>query len=46
MHARRARAGYATADCEIWDESGHLIAFATQTMLLRRRPEDVPGPAW
>ena len=46
VHARRARAGYATADCEIWDDAGHLIAFATQTMLLRRRPEDVPGPAW
>ena len=46
VHVRRARGGYATADCEIWDDAGHLIAFATQTMMLRRRPEDVPGPAW
>lgn len=46
VHVRRARAGYATADCEIWDERGTLIAFATQTMMLRRRPEDIPGPAW
>ncbi len=46
VHARRARGGYATADCEIWDDRGTLIAFATQTMMLRRRPEDVPGPAW
>ena len=46
VHCRRARAGYATADCEIWDDAGHLVAFATQTMMLRRRPADVPGPAW
>ncbi len=46
VHVRRARAGYATADCEIWDERGTLVAFATQTMMLRRRPEDIPGPAW
>ncbi len=46
VHVRRARGGYATADCEIWDDRRRLIAFATQTMLLRRRPEDVPGPAW
>ena len=46
VHARRARAGYATADCEIWDDRRRLVAFATQMMLLRRRPEDVPGPAW
>jgi len=46
VHARRARAGYATADCEIWDDRGRLIAFATQMMMLRRRPEDIPGPNW
>lgn len=46
VHARRARAGWATADCEIWDDRGQLVAFATQMMMLRRRPEDVPGPAW
>ncbi len=36
-YARRARAGYATADVEIWSESGALIAFGTQTMILRKR---------
>jgi acyl-CoA thioesterase len=46
VHARHARAGYATADCEMWDDGGCLVAFATQTMMLRRRPEDVPGPSW
>lgn len=46
VHARRARAGYATADCEIWDDQGRLVAFATQMMMLRRRPEDIPGPNW
>jgi acyl-CoA thioesterase len=37
VHARRARAGYATADAEIWDDRGRLIAVATQTMMLRQR---------
>ncbi len=46
VHARRARAGYASADCEIWDDQGRLVAFATQMMMLRRRPEDIPGPNW
>ncbi len=41
VHVRRARGGYATADCEIWDEAGHLVAFATQTMMLRRVPADL-----
>jgi acyl-CoA thioesterase len=45
VHARRARAGYATADVEIWDEQRRLIAYATQTMMLRRREPDGPGPA-
>jgi len=35
-HARRARAGYCSADVEIWSEDGRLAAFATQTMMLRR----------
>ncbi len=39
VHARRARAGYATADSEIWDDGGRLIAYATQMMMLRRIPE-------
>jgi len=43
VHARRARAGYATASCEIWDDAGRLLAFATQTMMLRRVPGPGPG---
>lgn len=35
VRAQRARAGYATADAEIWDENGNLVAHATQTMMLR-----------
>lgn len=34
--SRRARAGYATADCEIWSAGGELVAFATQTMIIRK----------
>jgi len=39
VHARRARAGYATADVEIWDDAGRLIAVATQMMMLRTAPD-------
>jgi acyl-CoA thioesterase len=46
VHVRRARAGYASADCEIWDDQGRLVAFATQTMILRRRPEQAPDVPW
>ena len=42
----RARGGYASADCEIWDDQGQLVAFATQTMILRRRPEQAPAVPW
>jgi acyl-CoA thioesterase len=44
VHARRARAGYATASAEIWDDRRRLLAFATQTMMLRRvvAPDDAP----
>jgi acyl-CoA thioesterase len=38
VHARRARAGYATADLELWDDRGTLLAVATQMMMLRRFP--------
>lgn len=34
--SRVARGGYATADCEIWTDTGDLVAFSTQTMILRR----------
>lgn len=30
-----ARSGYATADVDVWDEDGRLVARATQTMMLR-----------
>jgi acyl-CoA thioesterase len=43
VHARRARAGFASADVEMWDDGGRLVAVATQTMLLRRPPE-LPTP--
>ena len=39
VHVPRARAGYATANAEIWDDRGTLIATATQMMLLRRVPD-------
>jgi len=42
--ARRARDGYATADAEIWDDAGHLLAFATQTMMLRSVPPGMKIP--
>lgn len=32
--ARRARAGWAFADAEIWDDRGRLIAFVTQAMYI------------
>lgn len=34
-YARRARAGYATAETEVWSEDRKLVAYATQTMILR-----------
>lgn len=37
-YCRRARAGYATAENEIWSVDGRLVAFATQTMIIRRFP--------
>ena len=39
VHARRARAGIATAAADIWDDRGRLLAFATQTMMLRKVPD-------
>ena len=32
----RARAGYAVASANLWDERGELVARAAQTMTLRR----------
>jgi acyl-CoA thioesterase len=34
-YARWARAGYATAETEVWSEDKKLVAYATQTMILR-----------
>jgi acyl-CoA thioesterase len=39
VHVRRARAGYASAQSEIWDQKGRLVAVAMQMMMLRRAPE-------
>lgn len=44
VYARRARAGYATAECEIWDDRGRLVAMSTQMMMIRRVPEGVLTP--
>lgn len=35
---RRALAGYATAEAEVWSADKKLVAFATQTMMLRKYP--------
>lgn len=42
-HCREARAGFATADLEVWDESRRLVAVGTQVMVLRRRRELPPS---
>lgn len=39
-YSRRARGGIATAEAEIWSEEGTLVAYATQTMMLRTRKRD------
>lgn len=36
-HARSAASGFATADVEVWDAHGQLVAFGTQMMILRPR---------
>ncbi len=42
VYARRARAGYATAEAEIWDDRGTLLAVSTQMMMLRGVPNNLP----
>jgi acyl-CoA thioesterase len=37
-HARRAWDGYATAEIELWSGERELVAFGTQTMMLRTTP--------
>jgi acyl-CoA thioesterase len=34
-YLRRARAGYATAEVEVWDDARRLLAYGTQTMYLK-----------
>jgi acyl-CoA thioesterase len=36
----RARSSWATANADIWDRGGHLVATATQMMMIRSRPND------
>ena len=33
--ARRAKAGWAIADCEVWDDEGRYLAYGAQAMFLR-----------
>ncbi len=40
VRARRARAGVAHAEVDIWDDEGRLIAVGTQMMMLRRVPPE------
>lgn len=48
-YMRRARAGYATAEVEIWDDARRLVAYGTQTMYLKTiggtPPSGVIAPA-
>lgn len=41
-YARRARAGYAIGEAELWDDEGRLIGFATQAMYVRSMTGDPP----
>ncbi len=42
VHAVRARAGYASADIEVWDDGGRLLATGTQMMMIRNVPAGGP----
>jgi hypothetical protein len=37
--SKKARGGFATADVEVWSQSGSLIAVGTQMMIFRRVPD-------
>lgn len=39
---RRARAGWAIADCDVWDDTGRLVAYGAQTMYLHGVAGDPP----
>lgn len=45
VRSRWAGFGYATADVELWDLEGKLIAFGTQMMFLRMEPTERQPPA-
>jgi acyl-CoA thioesterase len=40
--SKKARGGFATADVEVWSQSGSLIAVGTQMMIFRSMPEGMP----
>jgi acyl-CoA thioesterase len=42
VHTRRARAGFATGEVEVWDDAGRLVALAIQMMMIRRAPGGEP----
>ena len=41
-YARRARAGWAIGEAELWDDRGRLLAFATQSMYVRTITGEMP----
>lgn len=41
-YVRRARAGWAIGEAELWDDTGRLLAFATQAMYIRSLAGDPP----
>lgn len=41
-YLRRARAGYATAEVEIWDDQKRFVAYGTQTMYIRNIQGEPP----
>lgn len=45
VRARRARAGFAHAEVDIWDDEGRLLAVGTQMMMLRRVPPEFRAEA-
>jgi acyl-CoA thioesterase len=40
--SRRARSGWAIADCEVWDDDGRFIAYGTQAMYLHNLSGEPP----
>ena len=43
--AQNRLAGYASANFEIWDDGGRLLATGTQMMIIRKVPADDSRPA-